>query len=239
MLARRVILSLLFVDGVLHRTKRFKADYRYTQAFSWAGDADELLLIDVTRQPSAESRAKFHFLVEKYCRIADLPMGVGGNVRSMDEAVRLLNLGCEKVLIGWGGRDLYEPLARRVGCQSVVAGVDYGMGSGGDWAISAVSEAKEAQARGAGEILLTSIERDGSLSGYDLPILREVVASVCVPVVVAGGCGSWGHVGAAFEAGASGAATSNIFHLNATAMRACKTWLAQNYAGPIRAVEAA
>jgi cyclase len=234
MLARRVILSLLFVDGVLHRTKRFKADYRYTQAFSWAGDADELLLIDVTRQPSAESRAKFHFLVEKYCRIADLPMGVGGNVRSMDEAVRLLNLGCEKVLIGWGGRDLYEPLAKRVGCQSVVAGIDHeGL------AEQTVQAARQAQESGAGEILLTSIKRDGSLSGYDLPVLREVVASVCVPVVVAGGCGSWGHVGAAFEAGASGAATSNIFHLNATAMRACKTWLAQNYAGPIRAVEAA
>lgn len=264
-LSRRVILSLLFNDGVLFRTKKFVADYRYTQAYSWSGDADEITLIDVTRNPSPESRERFYSIVERYCREADIPMSVGGNVRSLDEAIRLLNAGCEKILIGWGGRDLYEPLALRVGCQSVVAGIDFdgaevierngaadcgsegsldddrlspALGLHGPGRVDIAAAASEAERRGAGELLLTSIARDGSLAGYDLQALRAT-DSVGVPRIIAGGCGSWRHMVEAFETGAAGAATSNINHIRPSAMRACKQYLAANYSGPIRPAEAA
>ena len=241
-LSRRVILILQFNDGVLFRTKRFVPDYRYTQAFSWSGDADELVLLDITRRPSADSRRKFLELLETYHRRGvDIPVTAGGHVRSWEMAQENLRAGGDKVVVGYGGRDCYEEIAGQAGCQALVAGIDHEkldvrieqntIRAG----IPAEDACAEAQRLGAGEILLTCIERDGSLSGYDLSSLRQIRSWVRCPVVVAGGCGSWSHIREAFEAGADGAATSNIFHLNETAMRSCKQWLKANYDGPIRA----
>lgn len=245
MLSRRVILCLTFVDGVLFRTKRFRADYRYTQAYSWAPDADELVLIDITRDRTPESRSMFYSIVEKYCREAALPMTVGGGVRGLGEAIRLLNLGGDKILIGWEGREVWPQLAERCGCNAIVAGIDFDgdlnvtEGHGTRTIPVTVGDgARLAASLGAGEVLLTSVARDGSLAGFDLRALRET-AGIGIPRVIAGGCGSWGHVADAFRSGAAGAATSNIFHLTATAMRACKQYLVQNYDGPIRPLEAA
>ena len=89
--------------------------------------------------------------------------------------------------------------------------------------------------RGAGQILLNSVERDGSLLGYDLDVLRSVAAAVACPVIVAGGCGSARHMCEAFQAGASGAATSVIHHLTDTSMRGFKQWLGTNCPVPVRA----
>lgn len=234
MLCRRVILLLTFNDGVLFRTKRFVPDYRYTQAYSWSGDADEIMLIDVTPNPTPESREKFIELDRLYCHRINIPQAIGGHVDSVEYAKRLINNGSEAVVIGWKYRSIYEACAKEFGSQAVVAGIHYDESNR-----ATVSDiCRDATARGAGEILLTSVDRDGSLAGYDLPCLQSVADAVSVPVVVAGGCGNWQHMREAFEAGAAGAATSNIFHLNETAMRACKQWLAANYDGPIRPAEA-
>ena len=240
MLARRVILCLTFDSGVLMRTKRFVADYRYTQAHCVAGDADELVLLDISRTGAWPG---FPELVARYCRRLDLPTSAGGNVRSWAYAKQLLNSGADKVVVGYGGKDCYEEIAGQVGSQSLVAGIDSGRHPRGLHGDAVPTACRDAEDRGAGEILLTSIDRDGSLSGYDLAGLRGAVLDgdrACgVPIVIAGGCGSWPHMREAFEAGAQGAVTSNIFHMNETAMRACKTWLTANYSGPIRPAEAA
>lgn len=210
------------------RTKRFRADLRYTQSHCVATDADELCLLDITRSGPWPG---FPNLVETYCRRIDIPCTAGGNVRSWNYAKQLLNSGCDKVVIGYGGKEIYEEVAANVGSQSLVAGIDTSGRNAGD--------PQEAVRLGVGEILLTSVERDGSLSGYDLSLVQSAIRSTTVPVVIAGGCGGPPHMRAAFEAGANGASTSNIFHQSETAMRACKTWLTQNYSGPIRPAEAA
>ena len=242
-LSRRVILILQFNEGVLFRTKRFVPDYRYTQAFSWGPDADEIVFLDITRKPDAKSRRKFLSLLEKYGRDGvNIPVVAGGHVRSWQMARENLNCGADAVVVGYGGRDCYEEIAGQAGCQALVAGIDYD-GNGEIRGTVAGSRShnetidvvvQEAQKLGAGEILLTSIERDGSLSGFDTGMLREIRGIATCPLVVAGGCGSWSHIREVFEAGADGAATSNIFHLNETAMRSCKQWLKANYDGPIR-----
>ena len=226
MLAKRVIICLTFVEGVLFRTKRFIPDYRYTQSHCVAGDADELVLLDITRTGAWPG---FPDLVARYCRRLDLPATAGGNVRSWEYAKMLLNSGCDKVVVGYGGKDCYEEIASQVGRQSLVSGIDTEGRNAGDPATAC--------RLGAGEVLLTSVERDGSLSGYDLSMLRRPIESNSVPVIIAGGCGSWQHMREAFEAGAAGAVTSNIFHQSETAMRSCKQWLSQNYSGPVRPAE--
>ena len=239
MLAKRVIICLTFDQGVLCRTKRFKGDYRYTQNWSWAPSADELVLVDVTRDGPWPG---FAHLVERYCRDSALPMTIGGHVRSGQQAAILFNSGADRILVGYGGRWQYEEIAGRWGAQALVAGIDYDnegrvksdhgvITEGGTGPTEAC---REAEARGAGEILLTSIERDGSLAGYDLPTLQCVVGTVRLPVVVAGGCGNWRHMREAFEAGASGAATTVINHFSQESMRGAKDWLRANYDGPIR-----
>ena len=231
MLAKRVILILPFVDGVLFRTKRFVPDYRYTQAFSWSGDADELVFLDITRHRTAESRLKFLKILEKYGRDVDIPMYSGGGIRSFSDAVENINAGGEGIVVGYGGARIYEEIAAKIGCQALIAGIDYTKdGVSIDQGRCAPGEtveqaAAEAIRLGAGQVLLTSIDRDGSLSGFDCQAIGAYRQRFTVPLIIAGGCGSWGHFKEAFEAGADGAATSNIFHLNPTAVRACKTYL--------------
>lgn len=251
MLARRVILSLLFEEGVLMRTKRFKADLRYTQAFSWSADADELVLVDTTREDY--DRSIFHDVVRRYCKNSGLPMTVGGRIRDMDEAKRLFDLGADRILIGLGGIGLYEEVAKTWGSQALVAGIDYreragsnlqesgsrpelfeAIGSGEALDSGVTSACREAESRGAGEILLTSIDRDGSLAGYDLPTLQSCHNVAHVPIIVSGGCGTAQHMREAFEAGAAGACTSNVFHWNEGAVKNFKDYLCKNYSGPVR-----
>jgi len=237
MLAKRVILCLTFDEGVLMRTKRFRADLRYTQAYSCSDDADEIVLLDITRSGPWPG---FPGLAEAYCRRLQIPAICGGHVRSWEYARTLLNAGSFAVVVGWRGRDCYEEIASQVGSQSLVAGIDIENPPQGREAMCAEdgpNVCREAEARGAGEILLTSIDRDGSLSGFDCEMVRQCAPVLGIPLVIAGGAGSWSHFKEAFEAGASGAVTTNIYHQNNTAMRSCKQWLAANYSGAIRPAE--
>ena len=244
MLAKRVIICLTFDQGVLARTKCFRSDLRYTDSFSWAPSADELVLIDVTRDGPWPG---FAHLVERYCRDSALPMTIGGHVRSGQHAAILFNSGADRILVGYGGINVYEEIAGRWGSQALVAGIDYtdlavharkpvSHAEGGHDAgrISIPEACQDAEMRGAGEILLTSMDLDGSLGGFDLPTLQQAIQACRLPMVVAGGCGNWQHMREAFEAGASGAATTVINHFSQESMRGCKDFLVANYDGPIR-----
>jgi cyclase len=239
MLKRRVIITLQLNDGVLFRTKQFRPDYRYTQAFLGSENADEVTIIDITRYETIPPLAERKSFVEAalgYSRFCYTPLTIGGGIRTMDDVhFALTEIGADKVLINTAAHErphfLYE-LAQKFGAQAVVAGVD----AGADGLIrlsqaarafdqEAAAWAQQAYCYGAGEIFLTSIERDGSLRGYDLDLLRKVVAAVDVPVVIAGGCGGYHHMAEAFDAGADGAATSNIFHLTDTSLKNFKVQL--------------
>lgn len=260
MLAKRVIIQLCFEDGVLRRTKKFISDYSYTQNWSWSENADELVMVDVSRN---RDDSIFLPLVEKYCRNSGLPMTIANHIASAEDAAPLFDCGADRVLVSYKRKHCYEEIAGRWGSNALVAGIDYRsnstaecgedkiMGQIGFWGRRAVvsgidyrsdghawsqvdrdtrgtsiqSEAIQCEVAGAGEILLTDIDRDGSLLGYDLSTLRACRAATTASIIVSGGCGNVFHVQEAFQAGADGACTSVIHHLSDTSMRGWKQHL--------------
>lgn len=219
MLKKRVIVLLTLYDGVLTRTKQFQPDYRYT--LSHVGlDCDELMILDITPEGEGD-RANFWTAARPIVDSAFVPVAIGGKIRTLDDVRRAMDFGADKVVIRYA-RSLIPLAAAKLGSQSVVGSLD---DDSNKWTALC---AERMVFDGAGEILIQSVPRDGSLEGYDIPLLKRVVSRVNVPVVIGGGCGSWFHMKQAFEAGASGAATNNIMHFNPTAMTACKQYLDNN-----------
>lgn len=250
MLKKRVCVTLLINGGVLFRTKKFVPDYGYTINFVGNAAVDEVFLIDITRDgPSQASRET----MKAFADACFTPITMGGWVRSLADVHHFMNLGADKVVVGAAALEnpaLIGEIARKYGSQAVTVACDAlavpKPGEGGSQGVVLVGKtlektswsparwASKAQSAGAGEIFVQSIDRDGSLGGYDLELLAEVVQNVNIPVVIGGGCGTWRHMLQAFSLGADGAATSNIFHLTETALTGFKAALGQ--AGvPVRA----
>lgn len=207
MLKRRVVIMLTLLDGVLFRTKKFIPDYRYTLNFVDLAAADEVVCIHLGGDWNEFRKA--------VCRIADVaitPLTVGGGIRTIERFDQLFDeLPAEKGILGRGGWHIAADCGQRWGKQSVVCGYTHGRDPIPD-------------IEPFGEILLQSVERDGSLEGYDLGLLADWLGVDC-PVVVGSGCGTWSHMRDAFDAGADGCATTNIFHFTESALAACKSHL--------------
>ncbi len=185
--------------------------------------ADELVVLDV----SATRQARLAMLetVEIVRKQLSIPLTVGGGVGSVEDAGRLLNAGADKVSINSAAvrnPDLVNEMSTRFGAQCTVVAIDAKMTDGqfqvltrsGTEAetLDAVAWAAEAQQRGAGEILLTSFDRDGTRSGYDLPMLTAVTNACSLPVIASGGANSVAHMVEAFEHGAHAVLAASIFH---------------------------
>jgi cyclase len=231
MLKRRVVILLCLCDGVLMRTKKFVPDYRYTVNLVGNRNADEVVVIDVTpAERRAEQRHLFYGALERYAAECFSPITVGGGIRTVEEVRQLITLAADKVVIGCEHLPtLGHYIARKFGGQALVAAINHAESE--DVSFMAHWWASH----GAGEILLNSRPRDGSLLGYDLAVLARVRPQVTVPIMVAGGCGTWAHIADAFEAGADAACTSVIHHFTETSLAACKTWLVANCKQPVRA----
>jgi cyclase len=238
MLRRRLITVLTFNDGVLFRTKLFTPDYRYTANFVDAWSIDEIVLLDISR-PERRNPEFFHGVVADFSRKCFVPLCVGGGVRSVEDVKRYLDLGADKVSVNTAALDdpgLITQAAQRFGSQCVVASIDARREEGGyrvyrncgrertEWRPDDLAERLEGL--GAGEILLTSIDRDGSLEGYDNDLNASVVRRVSIPVVVCGGAGKWQDFADAIRiAGADAVATTNIYHFTETSIRSAKQYL--------------
>ena len=244
MLKKRVIISLLLNDGELYRTKQFTPDYQYTTEFVTVDSIDELFIIDITRGGRSK---KFERYVKAIVDKCFAPITVGGHFRTIEDIKWALNeFGADCVLMG---HEVMEnphriaTIAEKFGSQLLTVACDYRMESGFAQVYTkqgkerqfttAAKWAKAAEWFGAGQIFLQSIDRDGSLQGYDLETLKEVRDAVNIPVVVGGGCGNYNHMKEAFEAGANGCATSNIFHLTETTIASWKQKL-QEAGVPVR-----
>jgi cyclase len=188
-------------------------------AYSDAG-ADELVFLDV--KATVENRPSLVELVRHVAERLAIPFTVGGGVRSVEDAATLLDAGADKVSVNSAALArpaLIGELAERLGSQAVVAAIDAGGGSVFSHAgtrpsgRTAVEWAREAQERGAGEILLTSIDADGTREGYDLPLTRAVAGAVTIPVIASGGAGNARHVAEALEI-AQAALLASILHEN-------------------------
>jgi cyclase len=187
--------------------------------YSDAG-ADELVFLDVTA--TLEERRTLVELVRRVAEQTAIPFTVGGGVRSVEDATALLEAGADKVSVNSAALErpaLLTELAERLGSQAVVVAIDAARGavrtragtSATEW--DAVDWAREAADRGAGEILLTSIDADGTRAGYDLALTAAVVRAVRVPVIASGGAGNATHVAAALAV-AQAALLASIVHEN-------------------------
>ncbi|HWL33452.1 MAG TPA: imidazole glycerol phosphate synthase subunit HisF [Gaiellaceae bacterium] len=181
--------------------------------------ADELVFLDVTA--TIEGRAPLLELVERAAETLAIPFTVGGGVRSTEDARALLRAGADKVAVNRAAFEepsLLTELAEEFGSQAVVCAIDARDGEvvthGGRTprGADAVAWAREAVERGAGELLLTSIDADGTRAGYDLELTAAVAAAVETPVIASGGAGEASHLAAAFAAGAEAALVASIVH---------------------------
>jgi cyclase len=188
-------------------------------AYSDAG-ADELVFLDV--KATLEERASLVDLVRRVAERLAIPFTVGGGVRTVEDAAALLDAGADKVSVNSAALArpaLIRELAERLGSQAVVVAIDAGGGEVYSHAGTrpagrlAAEWAGEAEERGAGELLLTSIEADGTREGYDLELTRAVADAVSVPVIASGGAGTARHVAEALEV-AQAALLASILHEN-------------------------
>jgi cyclase len=195
------------------------------RAYDAAG-ADELMFLDITA--SHEGRGAILDVIARTADVCFMPLGVGGGVRTVEDARRILRAGADKVSINTAAvetPELISAAADAFGAQAVVLAIDAKRAAhGGGWEVftyggrkgvgmDVVEWAVRGVDLGAGEILLTSMDRDGAKSGYDVSLLRAVSDSVSVPVIASGGAGSAGHlVEAVREGGADAVLAASIFH---------------------------
>ena len=203
-----------------------------------ADGADEIMVLDVTA--TEERRATAADTVRRVRERISIPLTVGGGVTSVGDAAALLEAGADKVGVNTAAVSrpgLVDELAARFGAQCTVIAIDAARRSPGGFevvvrsgtartGIDAVGWAAEASARGAGEVLLTSFDRDGTMAGYDLELIEAVVAAVGVPIVASGGAATASHMVEAVRAGASAVLAASIFHFGELTVRALKSQLA-------------
>ena len=192
------------------------------QAYDAAG-ADELMFLDITA--SHENRGIILDVVARTAEVCFMPLSVGGGIRSVEDGRRLLLAGADKISVMTAAvldRNVVSACADAFGSQAVVVSVDakrvgdhwevFTHGGRNPTGLDAVAYASEVVEKGAGEILLTSMDRDGARIGYDLELLRQVTAAVSVPVIASGGAGTTRHLIEAVEAGADAVLAASIFH---------------------------
>lgn len=229
------------VKGVRFRGLRDAGDPAELAARYAAEGADELALLDVSATP--EGRATAARTVRAVRRVLPLPLTVGGGVRSVDDALRLLDAGADKVAVNTAAvenPELLTALAARCGRQCVVVAVDAARTADPEpgWRVivrsgsrpldlDAVAWCRRAVAAGAGEILLTSWDRDGTGDGYDDDLIAAVRAAVDVPVVASGGAGRAEHLAAAVTAGADAVLLASRLHRGELSIAELKSFLAQ------------
>ncbi|MBP3207977.1 MAG: imidazole glycerol phosphate synthase subunit HisF [Campylobacter sp.] len=201
--------------------------------------ADELCFLDITA--SFENRDTIVHVVESVAKQLFIPLTVGGGIRKIDDISRLLNVGCDKVSINSAAisnPNLIDEAAKKFGSQCVVVALDvkktgnsYNIfihGGRTDTGIDAYKWAKEVENRGAGEILLTSMDCDGTKNGFDLEVTGKISKMLKIPVIASGGAGNMEHIKEAFECGADAALAASIFHFGEIEICDLKKYLAKN-----------
>lgn len=205
--------------------------------------ADELCFLDITA--SSDGRDTIVHVVEEVAKQLFIPLTVGGGIRKIDDISKLLNVGCDKVSLNSSAVDnpnlIYEA-ANKFGSQCIVVAIDVKKNDKGsynvfvhggrkDTGLDAIEWAKKVYDLGAGEILLTSMDSDGTKAGYDLNITSAISNLVQIPVIASGGAGTMEHILQAFKNGADAALAASIFHYKEIEIMKLKEFLKDNGIG--------
>ncbi|MCE9563960.1 MAG: imidazole glycerol phosphate synthase subunit HisF [Planctomycetes bacterium] len=203
--------------------------------------ADELVFLDISA--SHEGRAILLDMVRKVAEQIFMPFTVGGGIRTLDDATQLIQAGAEKVSLNSAAvktPELIAAVSRKFGTCATVVNIDpkrvqrngrevwevFVNGGRVSTGLEAVAWARRVEELGAGEIMLTSMDADGTKNGYDLPMLEAVSKATNIPIVASGGAGNPEHMRLAFEAGADAALAASIFHYNEYTIPQTKAYLA-------------
>jgi imidazole glycerol-phosphate synthase subunit HisF len=242
MLAKRIIACLDVRDGQVVKGVQFEGlraagDPAELARRYDAEGIDEVVILDVTA--TLESRQARTQTIQAVARELFLPLCVGGGIRTDDDAAAAIDAGADKVSLNSAALadpSLVTRLATRYGSQAIVVAIDakqhgtawiaYTRSGSASSARDAVAWAREAAAGGAGEILLTSMDRDGTKSGFDCALTAAVSDAVSIPVIASGGAGSFEHFAEVFETGRADAAlAASIFHFNTHGVAELKDFL--------------
>lgn len=250
MLSKRIIACLdvrngQVVKGINFEGLRSAGDPAELARRYNAEGIDELVILDITA--TLEARQALADTIRAVARELFIPLAVGGGIRTEADAAAAVEAGADKVSLNTAALadpSLITTLAERYGSQAVLVAIDAKL-DGERFAVyarsgqtaagrDAVEWAREAESRGAGEILLTSIDRDGTKAGFDCPLTSAVSSAVSIPVIASGGAGGLHHFVEVFTAGRADAAlAASIFHYAETSVRALKTHL-QQHGIPVR-----
>ncbi len=238
MLRNRLITVLTFYNGVLFRTKLFKPDYRYTSNFVDMWSVDEIIIIDISE---VKFKKTFINVINNFAKKCFVPLTVGGGITKLGDAKKFLDVGADKIILNSGAikkPELINEIAKSYGSQCVIVGIDfkkidnkYRLCSNSGKKIEKIDPvnwASNLEKLGAGEIFLNSIDRDGSLSGYDLDFLKTVGPNISIPIIIGGGAGSWKHFLDGIQNGADAISTSNIYHFTEKSIKNAKSYLYKN-----------
>jgi len=243
MLAKRIIPFLdvnagRVVKGTNFIDLRDAGDPVELAAFYDREGADELVFLDITA--SAEERSIIYDVVRRTAEQVFIPFTVGGGIRSIDDIRNLLKAGADKVSLNTAAvknPSLVTDSARRFGSQCIVVAIDARAKGDGKWEVvinggrtptglDAVEWSKKVEALGAGEILLTSMDKDGTKDGYDIDLTRAISESVRIPVIASGGAGTLEHLYQAIVEGAADAVlAASIFHYREYTIEEAKRYL--------------
>ncbi len=254
MLKKRIIPVQLLLDGRLVKTRQF-GTYRdvgdpvsSSRVYN-AQNADELVLLNINR--SARNVEPLVDLLERVSAVSFMPLSLGGGITSVESAARLIRSGADKVVLNsaaYRNPELISGIADSFGSQAVIVSVDARLdAASGEYRLysdcgrvaedaSLESHLERIIAAGAGEIMVNSIDRDGMMAGYDIPLLKAVAAAVKVPVIGCGGAGNYNHLKDAFlESNVSALACGSLFNFTDSNPIRAKAFLT-NYGIPFKTV---
>jgi cyclase len=238
MVAKRIITTLMLNDGILFRSKEFSPDYRYTLNFIDMWSVDELVIMDITRNVNFDDDKKKNFFqkVKEISKNAYVPITAGGGIRELKDIEKLLKNGADKIILNTAAiknTKFIHYAAKEFGTQCIVICVDVKLQNNNFYLMqeygqkksdhSLIEYLKIIQEENAGEIFLQSINKDGSLLGYDLELLDYIHKHINIPLVISCGAGNWDHVKEVLiKEYVSGASLTNIFHFTEKSIKILK-----------------
>lgn len=251
MLTKRIIATVLVSNGMVVQSRQFKhtnviGNVSTVIDFFDQWDADEIVILDVSR----EKDPNFLKTVEEASKKCFVPMAVGGWIRSLDDIRDALHAGADKVVINteaFRNPKFISKASSKFGKQCIVVSIDYkyddmyydkfnpkrrvrfyinrGQDCQDDNYVAILSKVTGVVECGAGEIYLTSIDKDGMGTGYDLLTLKKISSDIAIPIIISGGCGNWHHLAEAFDAGTDACSIANRLHFSEHSIREAKKYL--------------